>query len=249
MDELQRLIALVPDAPARKVSHGHRGNRGRMSLLGQSVDHESHLERDFLLIMQFDPTLAAIRAQPFTIPCTGANGRPTRYTPDFLAIHGGPRPQGFLVEIKPIDELRRDWRNLKPRLRAGRDFARANGLTFEILTERRLRRWPLDAYHFLAPFRTLPYDESTEEHLIHTLAGIGPSTPQKLLAAAFMTRANQIDAIPFMWKLVATRRIMAGLDEGPLDIRTTPLWIDRDSDWRRYNPYSRKHLMRMEPDR
>lgn len=220
-----------------------------MSFLGQSVDHESHLERDFLLIMQFDPTLAAIRAQPFTIPCVGANGRQTRYTPDFLTIHKGSRPRGFVVEIKPMADLRRDWRTLKPRLHAGRTFAHENGLAFELLTERQLHRWPLDAYHFLAPFRTLPDDDSMEEHLVHTLAGIGPSTPQRLLAAAFMTESNRIQAIPHMWKLVATRRIMAGLDEGQIDIRTTPLWIDRDSDWRRCNPYSRKHLMQTETDR
>lgn len=249
MNEIQRLLALVPEKQARTVSHGHRGNRGRMSLLGQSVDHESHLERDFLLILQFDPTLAAIRAQPFTIPCIGANGQQTRYTPDFLCIHDGPRPTGFLVEIKPVEDLRKNWRTLKPRLRAGRAFAHQKGLKFEILTERQLHRWALDAYHFLAPFRALPYDESTEEHLIHVLAAIGPSTPQRLLAAAFMTEENQHQAIPYMWKLVATRRITAGLDDGQIDIRTTPLWIDRHSDWRRYDPYSRKHLFHLGSDR
>lgn len=243
MSELQRLIALVPSKPARKVSYGHRGNRGRMVLLGQAVDHESHLERDFLLILQFDPTLTAIREQPFTIPCLGANGHQTRYTPDFLAIHDGPKPKGFLVEVKPLAELRRDWRNLKPRLRAGRAFAHEHGLSFELLTERQLHGWPLDAYHFLARFKDVPRDESIEEHLVHCLAGIGPSTPRKLLAAAFMTEANQTKAIPYLWKLVATRRFMAGLDEGQIDIRKTPIWIDRDSGWRKYDPYSRKHLM------
>lgn len=243
MDKLQRMVELIPDRSARSLKPGYRGNRGWMVLLKQSVGHESDLERDLLLLLQFDPTLVAIREQPFTVGCTGANGRETKYTADFITVHGGEQPRGFLIEVKYVSELREKWRTLVPRLRAGRAFAEAKGLTFLLLTERQIRARPLGALWFLSRFLDLPRNESTEEHLVHRLAGIGPSTPPRLLAAAFELKSNQQQALPYVWKLIANGRITADLDQGEINM-ATPIWIARDSSWRTYDPYSRSHMLR-----
>ncbi|MGI4802077.1 MAG: TnsA endonuclease N-terminal domain-containing protein [Janthinobacterium lividum] len=244
MTRLQELIGLVPATSSRTIMPGQRGNRGRMLLLDQDVPHESDLERDFLLTLRFEPTLAAVRAQPFAIPCVSADGRTTRYTPDFLVVMAGPPARGMLVEIKYVADLKADWRNLKPRLRAGRSRAHDLGLDFLLLTERQIRDAQLENYRFLDRFRLIARDEAVEEHLVHRLASVGPSSPRRLLAATFETEQWQHHAKPFMWKLVATGRIMASMDEGPLDMEKTILWIDGCSNWRPYDPYSRKHQMR-----
>lgn len=92
---------------------------------------------------------------------------------------------------------------------------------------------------FLMHYLNQPADESTEEHLVHRLAGIGPATPSVLLAAAFQTERNQAEAIPYVWKLIARGRIRARFDGGTLTM-STPIWISRHSDWRRKDPYSRR---------
>lgn len=216
-----------------------------MILLRQSISHESDLERDLLLLLQFDPTLVAIREQPQTIQCAGADGRQTRYTADFIAVHRSQPPRGFIIEVKYIEELKTKWRTLRPRLKAGRSFANGNGLGFLLLTERQIRGQPLEALRFLSRFRDLLTDEGTEEHLVHRLAGIGPSTPPQLLAAAFEAKSNQARALPYLWKLIATGRITADIDEGRITM-ATPIWIERLSRWRTYDPYSRKHMLRAE---
>ena len=241
MDELQRLTRLVPRRPARPLMPGYRGNRGYVPVLKQAIGHESGLERDLLLLLRFDPTLAAIREQPFTIQCDGASGR-TRYTADFITVHGGEAPRGHLIEVKYVQEARDTWRTLKPRLRAGRALAREYGLTFLLLTERQIRRFPLEPIRFLSRFLDVPRDEAVEGHLVHRLAGIGPSAPPRLLAACFQSETSQARALPSLWKLVATGRISADMSDGTIGMGTT-LWISKDGGWKTHDPYSRRHML------
>ena len=239
MDELQRLLGLVSGAPARPLKPGFRGNRGRVVLLGQPIAYESDLERDFLLLLQFDSSLAGIREQPVTIPCKAADGRQTKYTPDFITVHAAPAPWGCVTEVKPAAMITKEWITLRPRLMAGRDYAHQNGLSFMLLTERQIRSAPLEAMRFLVRFKDLPTNECVEKHLVHRLAGLGPSTPPKLLAAAFRSQQSQAEALPYLWKLVANGRIIAAVGERPLTMSTV-LWIDGDSGWRGRDPYSWK---------
>lgn len=242
MDKLQKLVRLVPPKPARSLKSGYRGNRGTVTVLGQSHWHESDLERDLLLMLQFDHTLVACREQPETLECVGAGGRPTRYTADLITIHGGESPCGFIIEVKYISQLRKEWRTLKPRLKAGREFAHKNGLGFLLLTELQIRSSAVEALRFVNRFRDIESDESTEEHLVHRLAGVGPSSAKRLLAAAFADETSQAEAIPYLWKLVALGRIQANLEDAPITMASL-LWIDRSSDWRPFDPYSRKRWL------
>jgi hypothetical protein len=58
--------------------------------------------------------------------------------------------------------------------------------------------------------------------LIKTLSGLGETTPESLLAAAYWTQENRIKAVAPLWRLIATRRIHADLYE-PLTM-VTPIW-------------------------
>ena len=236
---LQELLGLIPQSPARPLKAGHWGNRGFMPMRGKSVQYESDLERDFLLALLYDDDVVAVAGQPFTVQCNAADGSATKYTPDFMTVRTGPRPSGHIVEVKYVEQLRKDWRLLRPRLQAGRKRAHEDGLGFVLLTERQIRRLPIAAMRFLLRYRDLPADDGLEGHLIHRLAGIGPSTPRRLLAAAFQQRENQAESLPFLWKLIARGRVSADLGTS-IPTMATPIWIDAESDWRRTDPYSRK---------
>ena len=241
MTESMRFPGAIPDKPVRAIRPGGRGMRGSVIVLGKAIDHESELERDFLWQMTLDRSLTAIRQQPVQVTYKGERGR-TKYTPDFVTVHGGvgtaPGP-AFLVQVKYRDDLREEWAKLKPGLRAGFRFARANGIRHVILTEREIRRPSLDNAKLLAPYRRIAADPEMETHLVHRLAGIGPSTTRGLVLAAYDAEANRRLAFDHVLKLIAEWRIEADLEE-PLT-HDTPIRVDMDGAWRtRPNPYSWK---------
>ena len=91
------------------------------------------------------------------------------------------------------------------------------------MTEVEIRGPYLANMRFLSGYRDLPYDEDTEEHLVRTLAVLGETTPEALLAAAYRDRENRIAAVAPLWRLLATRRVHADLFQ-PLTM-ATPIWV------------------------
>ena len=225
-----------PTRPARAIKPGHRGMRGHAPLLGRAIAFESTLERDLLTHLSLDRSLTEIVGQPVTIRYTDRAGRRRRYTPDYFTRHAGPPDRAYLIEVKHRADLFAGWAELRPGIMAGRRHARENGWRFLILTEKELRGPDLGNAAFLARFRDWPRDERHEEHLVHRLAIIGPADPAKLLVAAYASEANRAAALGYLWKMVATGRIRADLAV-PLTMETE-IWIDYDSDWAPYDPYS-----------
>jgi hypothetical protein len=242
MDKKQQLAGLFSGAPARLIGPGGRGMRGAVKVLGKLHRHESFLERDFLYQMTLDRSLSAIKAQPVTVEFEN-RGKNGKYTPDYATQHNGPPESRFLVELKFREDLMKDWKVLKPRLLAGRQYAREHGLRHIILTEKEIRTQSLENAMLLAPYREIADDESIEKHLIYRLAGLGgEATPNKLLAAAYASESNRKEASDFVFKLIAQGRIHADLDT-PVN-KIMPIWLDMSGNWRGdCNPYWRRPVM------
>lgn len=68
----------------------YRSVTGRVQTLdGQTVSFESTLERDLVLLMDFDPRIARITHQPMKIRYRLESGEERTYTPDYLATSRG----------------------------------------------------------------------------------------------------------------------------------------------------------------
>jgi hypothetical protein len=103
---------------------------------GRSIHWESQLERDLVHLLEFDPAVVRYREQPVTVHYDDA-GKSRRYTPDFLVemVHGL-----HVIEVKPVQYAEEpEWRELFERMAA--HFA-AEGVKYEVLTEREIRRQP-----------------------------------------------------------------------------------------------------------
>jgi hypothetical protein len=64
---------------------------------------ESNLERDALLLLEFDDSVEAYKAQPLSIAHTSINQKPARYTPDQLIRRQGEKY--FFREVKPESKV------------------------------------------------------------------------------------------------------------------------------------------------
>lgn len=188
---------------------------------GASQAFESSLERDFLVLLDFNRQVQSFRTQPVTIHYRYA-GRERRYTPDVFVLYFGNQPPIF-YEVKYREDLRRDWHKLRPGFKAAIKFAKRERARFRVVTEKEIRTPLLSNIKFLRHCRNQPAPESIEQQVVRTLAALGESTPEMVMKAAFRDDQHRLHALSALWRMVATGRIEAEL-ETPLSMKT-PIWV------------------------
>jgi hypothetical protein len=67
------------------------------------VGFESWLERDHVMLMDFDPAVTGIASQPFWLHWQDRDGRPRRHAPDFFARRADG--SGVVVDVRPDDRI------------------------------------------------------------------------------------------------------------------------------------------------
>jgi hypothetical protein len=200
--------------PVRTVPKSYRNLTGLIanSRTQLMTAFESTLERDFLLLLDFDPDVVFYEEQPVKIMYPDATGRRRTYTPDILvryrANHGETRQaKPLLCEVKYRDDLRQHWTDYRPKFRAAQRYARQQGWRFRLVTERHVRTPYLHNVKFLGPYRALPVYEAHQVQLLHTLCALGETTAVSLLAMMTHDRWRQAQLLPTLWQLVALRQI------------------------------------------
>lgn len=207
--------------PVRIIGPNRRSLTGLVVSNGASQAFESSLERDFLVLLDFNRQVESFHAQPVTIRYRYC-GRNRRYTPDvYVTYFDGQTPT--LYEVKYRDDLRRDWSKLRPGFKAAIRFAKREGAKFRIITEKEIRTPLLSNIKFLRHCMKQSAQESVEEQVVRTLATLGESTPGEVIKAAFRDDRHRLHALSSLWRMVATGRIEADL-EGPISMQT-PIWV------------------------
>ncbi|MBX9798110.1 MAG: TnsA endonuclease N-terminal domain-containing protein [Burkholderiaceae bacterium] len=222
------ITRLVSNGPVRKLRTSRRCLTGKVAQSNQeNAGFESSLERDWLVALDFDPSARVIRVQPFSIYYE-ISGETRRYTPDVLVEYITPNGsvKTIVYEVKPQEELRDAWQNYHARFKAAVKFCRANGWRFKIVTEQHIRTPFVENAQFLRRYRNLKPQPLFAEQLLYTLRAVGETTPQALLAAAYLDEQKKMAALPELWRMVATRMIGTFLDK-PLTMQT-PLWLIKE---------------------
>lgn len=205
-------------SPARKLRNSHRALTGKVNLeAGGMAGFESSLERDLLLILDFDRTVLSVKEQPFSLThIQDASVR--RYTPDVMAEYDRAAMSTVVYEVKPIEKLRADWASLRPAFKAAVAHCRFREWQFKIVTERHIRTPYLANVKFLRRYRDLAPLLVRQAQLRYTATALGPTTPQGLLAAAYWPKEEQAQAIPALWQMVAAGEFDIDLTQ-PLSMR------------------------------
>ncbi len=90
---------------------GFRWSRGQRHMpgwwwsvtTGDHVGYESWLERDHLMLLDFDPEVTAIAAQPFWLHWCDEAGRARRHAPDLFARMADG--SGVVIDVRPDDRI------------------------------------------------------------------------------------------------------------------------------------------------
>ena len=172
---------------ARRIKKSYRNPTGLLPTLhNTSLQYESLLERDRLILISDDPNVEELHVQPVTILYRNAT-RETRYTPDLLIRWRTDRPEQLRVplleEMKYSSDLEKQREKLQPGLDAGQAYAAAQGWNFQITTEQQIRGVPLENARLLLPFRrhSAQVEPRFADHLQQRLAAHGPLSIDELI--------------------------------------------------------------------
>ena len=216
------------EKPVRKIGKSHRAVTGTLASVKNpaGLPYDSALERDYYLQLEFDPLVARILPQPLLMHYRNHKGRRTRYTPDTLVHSTGSRPPA-LIEVKYALELQDQKRaaEFRTRFQAARSFAREQGWTFWVVTERTIRAPSLENAQFFQPYLRRICPPQMLEELLSEMARMGTATPGSLFAQFPVSRRTEL--IPSLNHLIATRQIEADLSlpctlKSPIWARKTP---------------------------
>jgi hypothetical protein len=161
------------------------------------VEHESALERDFVILTSFADPKATIVSQPMTIRFED-DGVRRWYTPDFSIRWSDGRFE--LVEVKYRVDLRANWSWLWPGFSIARDVARENGGRFGIATEHSIRVPRLENAKRLIPLRRAALDPVVADRALRAARSLVAPTFGRIVEAMDCDRAV---ALGVVWRLIA----------------------------------------------
>jgi hypothetical protein len=211
-----RDLRLEDAVPARSFrwsrGQGHFPGWWWLATTGRHVGYESWLERDHLMLLDFDPAVTAVASQPFWLHWHDGR-RSRRHAPDFFArLAGGT---GVVVDVRADDRIGpRDAEAFEVTARAcesvGWEFRRV-GTVDPVLAAN--VRW-LSRYRH--PRCAGP--PGTADALRRAFAA-----PAPLLAGA-AEAGDPLAVLPVLFHLVWHRELTAGLGSGPLGPSGT-VWL------------------------
>lgn len=200
--------------PVRKIPKNYRNVTGLLASKKNDsmAAFESTLERDLMLTLEFDETVASYEEQPVLINYADSDGKPHTYTPDLLIIYRSDLPhsekkKSILCEVKYRKDLFKNWKILKPKFKAARRYAYSKEWKFQIMTEVEIRTPLVSNARFLIPFKRLLPDMEKTCLILNKMHELGETTPKELLDKCSSDFTIRAELIPILWHLVAIRQI------------------------------------------
>lgn len=182
---------VITRSPHREV-----GTVNAQWLLTHPVEHESHLERRFIMACLACPCVCDLEHQPEEIELPGDGQK--KYTPDFRVTFKDGQQE--IVEVKP----RKFVVKHQDKLDAAEKLYRRKGMKFHVITDQEIDRdgLGLRAIHLMS-FARIWISQDREDSLLKDLKeNFGGSTQvEKMIAKGYPTY--------MIWSLVARHKLRA----------------------------------------
>jgi hypothetical protein len=154
----------------------HMPGRWFSTTSGRFIEYESLLERDWMLLMDFDREVEWICEQPLRLRYV-KDGKPASHVPDLLVWrHGGPE----LCDVKSTDRV--DDPVFRAQVDATERACAEAGIAYRVLSEP--DRQLLANVRWLAGFRERPPDPDGEHPRMLAIAAAGSCTIAELMSGA-----------------------------------------------------------------
>jgi hypothetical protein len=218
----------------RKIGYTYGTSSGVYSFRNEkSILFESPLERDFIQLMDHNSNVMDIEGQPFTLIDENFKGNKGNYTPYFLvyfktSLYSHIKTKPLLVEVKPSANLKKDWKNLKPKFKKAIKYSKEQDYRFKIFTESIIRTQEFYNITFLNRYKDYSYNIDDIDIILNHLKVIGQTTLNHLIAHLFVTDFQKGNAIGIVWHLVSLNVISCDLSLKLTN--NTVLWLNNNEE-------------------
>ena len=170
------------------------------------IGFEGLLEKDYMLLLDFDPAVSDYEEQPIRIPVPKV---PQGYVVDLKVNYHSQSTE--LVEVKPQHYLDKHAQKYAPKFEAAHSYCAERGWRFVIQTEHDIRTPRLSNLKFLRRYRTVQPEEHQREALLRCMTQSGGhSTSDELLDQ--LGRNKREDWLPVLWSMLLRGDLIADLD-------------------------------------
>jgi len=212
--------------PVRKIPKNYLSVTGTFSSAknGKSLGYESLLERDLMILLEFDDSVEKFEEQPVKVPLV-VNGKKLKpYVPDILihyrTVSSGETLRPVLGEVKHTEDLKKNKVKYAPKFAAASLYAEERGWDWRNFTEKDIRTDYLENLKFLREYHSAEPDVALLNEVIsHLQKARGSESFESLLKSLCSTESKELYMVPVIWHLLATKRIVANLKK-PLDMKT-----------------------------
>lgn len=211
--------------PVRKIPKNYLSITGDFSSAknGKTLGYESLLEREEMILLEFDDAVDKFEEQPVKIPFVINGKKQKPYVPDILiryvANSFGEVRRPVLGEIKLTDDLKKHKAKYAPKFEAAARYADEHGFEWRIFSEKDIRTPYLDNLKFLREYHYIEPSAVLIHEVISCMQNSrGSMTVEILLNKLCPSDDRCLQMVSVIWHLVATKRIAAHLQK-PLDMK------------------------------
>jgi hypothetical protein len=204
--------------PVRKIPKNYLFVTGGYSSQKNKVmdGFESLLEKEYLMLLDFDDGVESFEVQPVRIPVSGVrNG----YVPDVLVKYRTDPETGeirrpLLAEVKHSDDLERNRDKYAKKFAAAHAYAEERDWQFAVVDQTQIRTPRLANLKFLREYRNI---EPNEQDVKNALKQVGKlsklASVSSLLAAICKQDNDRLHWLPVIWHMVLTKQLVVDLDQ------------------------------------
>lgn len=203
--------------PVRKIPKNYLFVTGGYSSQKNKVmdSFESLLEKDYLMLLDFDDEVESFEVQPVRIPVTGVrNG----YVPDVL-VKFLPDPETgeirnqLLVEVKHSDDLKRNHAKYVKKFEAAYAYAEERDWQFVVMDQTQIRIPRLANLKFLREYRNVEPSEHDVNNVLKQVKKLSKlASVSTLLATICKHDDDRLYWLPIIWHMVVTKQLVVDLD-------------------------------------
>lgn len=203
--------------PVRKIPKNYLHVTGKFASRknGLMGGFESLLEKEYMMLLDFDDTVEGFEEQPVTIPVPGIL---KGYTPDLLVCFCADPVTGhvrrpLLTEVKHTSDLVKNAEKYSPKFAAAALYVLERGWEFGITTEKEIRTPRLANIKFLREYRNIRPSED-ERARIKKLMEVadGITSLHELLAELGASDESKLYWLPVIWNMALTSELSIDLD-------------------------------------